>query len=150
MSLGDLSSRDAVLSAMRKHDALGAAAFLKRYSFGPAKHYVLFQDGRTYDSKAIAGVAYGYQFPELGPLQAGDFSGGYSTVMKQLAALGFDVRAEVDLPGVLQSSLEEGTTQSADQSGAPLLEIGATYRRSDLHAQFALTGPAGAGDRRTT
>jgi 5-methylcytosine-specific restriction protein A len=45
----------------------------------------------AYDSKAIAGVAYGYEFPDRGPLQADDFSGGEATVKARLEQLGFEV-----------------------------------------------------------
>src|SRR5262249_20738813 len=47
--------------------------------------------GQMYDSKAIAGVAYGYEFPDRGPLQADDFSGGEVTVKARLEQLGFQV-----------------------------------------------------------
>jgi hypothetical protein len=41
--------------------------------------------------KAIAGVAYGYQFPQIGPLKPHQFSGGYATVKRVLESLGFSV-----------------------------------------------------------
>jgi hypothetical protein len=36
-------------------------AFLKKYGFGQARGYLLEQDGRTFDSKAIAGAAHARQ-----------------------------------------------------------------------------------------
>jgi hypothetical protein len=48
-------------------------------------------DGREYDSKAIAGVAHGYQFPSAGPLSPDEFSGGEATVVPELESLGFEV-----------------------------------------------------------
>ncbi len=47
-------------------------------------------DGRSYDSKAIAGVAHLYSVGEL--LSADDFSGGARTVAHRLRSLGFIVR----------------------------------------------------------
>ena len=38
------------------------------------------------------GAAYGYAFPEQGPLRAADFSGGEAAVQKVLQDLGFEVR----------------------------------------------------------
>ena len=93
MPLRELKSRDAVLQAIREFDDIGQEAFLSRYGFGEARSYVLHHDGHEYDSKAIAGVAYGYQFPARGPLAAFKFSGGASTVAPVLRALGFEVRS---------------------------------------------------------
>jgi len=47
--------------------------------------------GKLYDSKAIVGAAYGYAFPDDGPLRAEDFSGGEATVERVLSDLGFEV-----------------------------------------------------------
>jgi hypothetical protein len=38
-------------------------------------------EGREYDTKAIAGVAYGNDHPDEGPLAASAFSGGLGTVV---------------------------------------------------------------------
>jgi hypothetical protein len=89
MALGDLSSRSAVLEAIAEYDRLGQAAFLRKYGFGRAREYFLLHEDRRYDSKAIAGAAHGYQFPQ--PLRAADFSGGEATVASNLRALGFQV-----------------------------------------------------------
>jgi hypothetical protein len=43
------------------------------------------------DSKAIAGAAFGHQFPAEGPLKAGDLSGREATVVAKLRGLGFKV-----------------------------------------------------------
>ncbi len=47
--------------------------------------------GTDCDSKAIAGVAFGKQFPEQGPLTADSFSGGEATVVPALTRLGFRI-----------------------------------------------------------
>jgi putative restriction endonuclease len=36
--------------------------------------YRLIHGGKSYDAKAIAGAAHGFQFPEKGPLRHEDFS----------------------------------------------------------------------------
>ncbi len=91
-SVRRLTSRDAVLQAMELYDRLGAEEFLSRYGFGRSRGYVLWHHGRGYDSKAIAGVAFGLQHPESGPLRSEEFSGGRSGAAEVLAGLAFDVR----------------------------------------------------------
>jgi 5-methylcytosine-specific restriction enzyme A len=87
MGLSDLTA-PAVNQAIEEFKLLKRKAFLKKYKFGPARGYLLEQDGRTFDSKAIAGAAHGY-LPGQQPLTAKDFSGGEATVKKALEALGF-------------------------------------------------------------
>ena len=91
MGLGDLTSRQAVLDATAEFDRLGRQEFLAKYGFGRSREYFLLLDDRRYDSKAIAGAAHGYQFHDLGPLRAEDFSGGYNTVQRKLEQLDFIV-----------------------------------------------------------
>ncbi len=91
MSLNDLSDPQAVRQAMAEFDRVGRTAFLQRYGFGKARDYVLQESGRSYDSKAIVGAAFGYQFPDRGPLKSADFSGGENTVQRKLEELGFSV-----------------------------------------------------------
>ena len=87
----DLTSRTAVLEAIAEFDQLGRERFLAEHNFGPALSYFIVHEERRYDSKAIAGVAYGNQFPEDSPLGASDFSGGHATVQVALERLGFTV-----------------------------------------------------------
>ena len=47
------------------------------------------QGHKDYDSKAIAGAAYGFQYPQRGALRSEDFSGGENTVRALLEGLGF-------------------------------------------------------------
>jgi hypothetical protein len=91
MGLKDMKSRKAVYRAIIECDELGRDEFLRKYGFGTAKAYYLFDEGIYYDSKAIIGVAHGYEFPEKGPLHSFDFCGGEATVMPKLIKLGFDV-----------------------------------------------------------
>jgi len=100
MAFADISSRTAILQAMDEFDRRGRTAFLKEHSFGKARRYFLEHEGRLYDSKAIVGVAHAYQFPALGPLTSGEFSGGDQTVREKLEALGFTVRVLPRLPTI--------------------------------------------------
>jgi hypothetical protein len=90
VSLRDLTDPAAVLEAIREFDNIGRDAFLEKYGFLPAREYVLVQDGRAYDSKAIVGAAHGSQRPDLGPLAHTEFNGGEQTTSK-LRSLGFNV-----------------------------------------------------------
>jgi 5-methylcytosine-specific restriction protein A len=92
VSIRDLTDPNAVHVAMAEFDRVGREAFLANHGYGPARRYFLQSSGgKLYDSKAVAGVAYGYQFPDQGPLKSGEFSGGEATVKAQLETLGFEV-----------------------------------------------------------
>ena len=91
MALNDLTAPAAVRSAVAEFDSVGRATFLQKHGFRPARDYFLVVKGRRYDSKAIAGVAHGYQFPDSGALRPAEFSGGESTVAKKLRELGFHI-----------------------------------------------------------
>jgi len=93
MSLAKLQSRAAVEAAIEEFDRVGRDYFLEKYGFGRSREYMLHDSttGKLYDSKAIVGAAYGYAFPDEGPLRAADFSGGEATVERVLADLGFQV-----------------------------------------------------------
>jgi hypothetical protein len=93
INIAGLTERNAVLGAIAECDDIGPDAFLQRHGYGPALQYFLHYDGKTYDSKAIAGVAYARQHPGS-HVTASDFSGGEATVARALRALGFTVNAE--------------------------------------------------------
>lgn len=84
-------SREAVLRAMEEFDRVGRQEFLDRYGFGEARRYFLEYNGKQYDSKAIVGVARGFDQPALGSLTAAEFSGGQA-IKRVLEDLGFTVR----------------------------------------------------------
>src|SRR5690606_16167532 len=85
-------------------------------------------DGSEYDSKAIIGVAHGYDRDDLGPLRPDDFSGGEATVARRLRDLGFDVQApprnppwtEEELILALDLYLREGLLDDQDP---PVIEL---------------------------
>jgi hypothetical protein len=91
--LAQLQSPAAVQAALDEFVRVGRTAFLERYGFGKSRDYLVRnpRNGDLSDSKAIAGAAYGYQFPEEGPLKHAEFSGGEVTVVAKLRSLGFEV-----------------------------------------------------------
>jgi hypothetical protein len=93
-TLAQLTDPAAVQEALEEYLRLGQAAFLDHYGFGRASGYVVRdpRSGQWADSKAIAGVALGKQFPTEQPLKASQFSGGTATVVRRLELLGFEVR----------------------------------------------------------
>jgi len=93
--LKNLTDRDAVLSAMREFDR-GRRDFLRRHKYRSATEFLVEHDGRFYDSKAIAGVAFGYQFSNSGPLKPNQFTGGEATVKRKLEELGFSIARIAD------------------------------------------------------
>jgi hypothetical protein len=92
VSLSTLTSPTAVKAAIAECDGFGRERFLEQYGFKPATEYRLKYDGCEYDSKAIAGVAYGYQHG-VPPLQWNEFGGGKNSGCAgwALDRLGFEV-----------------------------------------------------------
>ena len=126
MSLSDIKSKQPVLDAIAEFNRLGGDQFLKKYGFGHARSYLLVHDGQKYDSKAIVGAAHGYARPDLGPLKAGDFTGGEATVKRKLEGLGF--RIEVD-----------DLSASAIALTSDQLTLEKIYTRDDLRNLFSIT-----------
>lgn len=91
MGFSDITSREAIIKAVEECDLLGEEDFLKMHGFGRATKYFLVFEEKHYASKAIVGVAHGYQFPYQGPLKPPEFSGGKATVQRKLEELGFYV-----------------------------------------------------------
>jgi 5-methylcytosine-specific restriction protein A len=112
-TLSSLTERKAITKAIDEYDRIGRESFLKKYGFGKAKNYYLLHRGKHYDSKAITGAAFRYQFGK--PLIAKKFSGGKATVFPKLKSLGFHVVATaIDddssaLPEEVPGHFPEGT-----------------------------------------
>lgn len=90
-NISKITSPTAIRKAMAEYDRIGQDAFLKKYGFRSARRYLLKDGNRRYDSKAILGVAYGYQHPKEGPLAYDAFVGGDRTVAPRLDSLGFEI-----------------------------------------------------------
>src|SRR6266478_763457 len=118
MALPDLTEPTAVIKAIEEADALGRKAFPDKYGFGPSREYFLQHNGNLYDSKAIVGAAYGFQYPAEGPLKPSDFSGGDSTVRTKLEELGFKVVVSPKGPSTVALLQERLETALRDYPGA--------------------------------
>ena len=94
MSLAQLSSPTAVKHAINESIRIGRDEFLRLYGFGRSREYPLLFDGQEFDSKAVAGVAHRYQFPELGALRSVEFSGGITDqgAARRLFELGYQIQ----------------------------------------------------------
>lgn len=93
VELSRLQSPTAVQRALDEFLRIGRTAFLARYGFGKSRDF-LVRDGKTgqlCDSKAIVAAAFGYQFPDEGPLKPADFAGAGACIVSRLQRLGFDV-----------------------------------------------------------
>lgn len=111
--LSSLTSVDAVRTAIAECDKMGRDKFLDHYGYKYSRLYPLHFGGKSYDSKAIAGVAFGKQHGDA--LKPKEFSGGKPVILA-LDRLGFVVEA-------------------ASHPVASLLK-GATYFRTDLRDRF--------------
>lgn len=78
-----------VQAAIEEYDAMGGDAFLRRYGFSPSKEYLLWDQGQSYDSKAILGVAL--RHAEGTAAKSSEFNGGVDGAAQVLTELGFTV-----------------------------------------------------------
>lgn len=121
----DLTSRHAVIKAIDEFNSLGRKEFLSKYGFGKARQFFLVYEGEQYDSKAIFGAAYGYQFSR--PLQSDEFSGGNDTVRPILEKLNFTVIANSVDDTI---SLAEETTDKMWEGAKRTITVN-SYERSN-------------------
>lgn len=136
-ALSELTSASAVQAALDEFFALGREGFLKRYGFGRSRNYVVVDPltGREADSKAIAAVALGKQYPDSQPLRSSDFSGGDATVASRLQAMGFVVRhLEADKAGE-DWSRDEVDLIVADYLSMLTLELTGQRYSKTMHRQ---------------
>jgi|GEM_PF-1012788 len=138
MALTDLSSRDAVLRAIEECDSLGEDAFLARHGFGRSRVVRLLHGGRQYPAKAIVGVAHGFEFPEKGALESGEFTSGDST-MRKLAQLGF----ETERLRVLDRALFVVRAGEDDEVADIALDEGAAVTGWDEIGDLSMLGEGG-------
>lgn len=132
MAVTDLNDRRAVLDALNEYDRVGRDTFLERHGFGRARDYFIQHEGRLYDSKAIVGVAHGYQFGTA--LGADAFSGGDTVVVPILERLGFSVTSTKPKPGIWRDSARDvrvpktvAETEWANAAYPILEEVAASY-----------------------
>lgn len=91
MPISELNSRQAVLEALREFDRIGGKAFLAKYGYREALKYRLRYRGKYYDSKAIAGVAWGLQYHGDGKRRPDSYQGGAQSSVPTLRKLKFEI-----------------------------------------------------------
>ena len=141
MALSDVTA-EGVERALDEFDRLGRDAFLDQFGFGRARGYFLIRGGRHYDSKAVVGVAHGYDRPDLGPLLPQGFSGGEATVARLLESLGFDVErhprnhpwAEEELILALELYLRSGLLED---SAPAVLDLSRVLSELTAHSEHS-------------
>jgi hypothetical protein len=117
-------TRADVLQAIAEYDRVGQDQFLAEHGFGRATAYLLIHNGRSYDSKAILGVAYG--FATGAPLTSREFSGGVYGAAGVLRKLGFEIR-NVREPAGSAATPEPGSP-AATEPEAPAYPLAPSAR----------------------
>jgi MoxR-like ATPase len=154
---------------MREYEELGRDAFLAKYGFKRSTKFVVVDNAREYDSKALLAAAYGFQYPEKGAL-SNTFSGGEPTTSR-LRALGFKiVFPTADVLAGVRASFGEGFIPSrvaAEREAVALLDahagdmtredafvLGRLFNRHEIAGQLRqdrfLPGFAGASMQKVT
>lgn len=82
-------TRQHILQALTEYDVRGSEQFHEVYGFGPSQGYTLVHEGRSYDVKAILGVAHRFATGRLAPPDEfnSDVQGAVAIVRKR----GFEV-----------------------------------------------------------
>jgi hypothetical protein len=111
----------AIEQALAEFRTLGRAAFLGKQGYGKARDYFLSHESRLYDSKAIVGVAHGYEFPELGPLRSSEFN---------------SIRERVPISRPSSSTRSRSPTSTLD-AAKTILGLGAPLRKAGLITRYA-------------
>jgi hypothetical protein len=89
-------TRQHILQALAEYDARGGEQFLDVYGFAPSGGYTLDHEGRSYDSRAVLGVAHRFATGRLAT--SDDFRGGMSGAVAILRKRGFDVTEPASAP----------------------------------------------------
>lgn len=84
-------TRESVERALWECEALGREEFLAKHGYRKSNAYTLVYEGAEYDTKAILGVAFGYEYG-CEPLKPSEFSGGAEHTANLLTKLGFEVK----------------------------------------------------------
>jgi len=116
LKISDLTSRAHVVQAIEEFDRRGRDGFLRHYGYGPSRKYRVKYKGKLYDSKAIAGVAWGLQQFNDGKRRPPSFTGGAHTSVPALERLRFQVVEEKDNPNL--PSLQPGRTYTWEELGS--------------------------------
>lgn len=89
-------SRQHVLQALAEYDDRGGDAFLDLYGFAPTPAYQIVHEGRSYDTKAVLGVAHRFATGRLATPDA--FSSDMAGAVAILRKRGFEVTEPAGAP----------------------------------------------------
>jgi hypothetical protein len=82
-------TRQHLLQALAEYDARGGEQFREVYGFGPSQGYTLVHEGRSYDVKAILGVAHRFATGRLAPPD--EFNSDIQSAVAIVRKRGFEV-----------------------------------------------------------
>ncbi|GHG50528.1 hypothetical protein GCM10011331_13250 [Flavimobilis marinus] len=82
-------TRQHILQAIAEYDDRGVESFLGVYGFTPSRGDTLVHEGKTYDSRAILGVAHRYATGRVATAE--EFGGGKFGVADLLRKRGFEI-----------------------------------------------------------
>jgi hypothetical protein len=82
-------TRQHLLQALAEYDARGGEQFREVYGFGPSEAYTLVHEGRSYDVKAILGVAHRFATGRLAPPD--EFNSDIQSAVAIVRKRGFEV-----------------------------------------------------------
>lgn len=100
-------TRSHLLQAIAEYDSRGGDNFLGVYGFEPLAGYPLHHEGRSYDSRAVLGVAHRYATGRLATAE--EFGDGMPAAAAVLRRRGF----EVTEPASAAAPVSRGTTRQA-------------------------------------
>lgn len=114
MNIEKITNPRSVIASIELCNSLGEDKFLKIYGYEKNAEYLLFFEGKYYQSKAILGVAYNVEFSP-NHITTKDFLGG-EVVVKKLNELGFKV-----IKIIKNSNIEDAIDYVVSQVMNPIL-----------------------------
>ncbi len=85
-----------VLQALAEYDARGMEEFLEVYGFAPSRDHTLLHEGRSYDARAVLGVAHRFATGRLAT--SDEVSSGMQGAVAILRKRGFAVSEPASVP----------------------------------------------------
>jgi len=101
-------TRQHVLQALAEYDARGSEEFLEVYGFEPSREHTLVHEGRSYDVKAVLGVAHRFATGRLAT--SDEVDSGLPGAVAILRRRGFEVSAPAARMMPAQASRPARTT----------------------------------------
>ena len=109
-------TRHHVLQALAEYDTRGGEEFLDLYGFTPARGYTLVHESRSYDAKAILGVAHRHATGRLATSE--DVTNGIAGAVAILRKRGFDVSEPASAPRAPQPRSRRPSRAPATRAAA--------------------------------